>query len=133
MPEKERARLKEQYIKELRRRKEVLQTVKAARNKQAADQALLNMVEALESTGGTVDEFTERLDAETALTEARLEIALENQPESALGNQPESALGNQPPESEEPSIVPETSKQPSAPVTKTIGSALGGTRSDEDA
>lgn len=117
MPEKERERLKKQYIKELRRRKEILQTVKAARNKHAADRALLNMVETLENTGGTVDEFTERLDAETALNEARLEIALENQP----------------PESEEPSIVPESSKQPPAPVTKTIGSALGGTRSDEDA
>ena len=118
MPEKERERLKKQYIKELRKRKEFLQTVKAARNKRTADQALLNMVEALENTGGTVDEFTERLDAETALNEARLEIALENQ---------------QPPESEEPSIVPESSKRPSATVTKTIGSAPGGTRSDEDA
>lgn len=118
MPEKERERLKQQYIKELRRRKEVLQTVRAARNKRAADQALLNMVDALENTGGTVDEFTERLDAETALNEARLEIALENQ---------------EPPESEEPSIVPESSKQSPATVTKTIGSAPGGTRSDEPA
>ena len=65
-----------------------------------------------------MDEFTERLDAETALNEARLEIALENQ---------------QPPESEEPSAVPESSKHPPAPQSKTIGSALGGTRSDEDA
>ena len=118
MPEKERERLKKQYIRELRRRKEFLQTVRSARKEQAADQALLNMVEALEDTGGTVDEFTARLDAETALNEARLEIALENQ---------------QPPDSEEPSIVPEPSKQPPAPATKTIGSALGGTRSDEDA
>lgn len=117
MPEKERERLKKQYINELRRRKEVLQTVRATRNKQAADQALLNMVEALENTGSTVDEFTGHLDAETALNEARLEIALENQP----------------PESEEPSIVPESSKQSPPLVTKTIGSALGGTRSDEDA
>ncbi len=117
MPEKERERLKKQYVKELRRRKEILQTVRTARNKQSADQALLNMVEALENTGSTVDEFTERLDAETAMNEARLEIALENQP----------------PESEEPSTVPESSKQAPAPVTKTIGSALGSTRSDEDA
>lgn len=125
MPEKERERLKKQYIKELRRRKEILQTVRTARNKQASDRALLNMVETLEHAGGTVDEFTDRLDAETALAEARLEIALENQPEMALENQP--------PKSEEPSTVPEPSNQPSAPVTKTIGSALGGTRSDEDA
>ena len=117
MPEKERERLKKQYIKELRRRKEILQTVRTGRNKRAADQALLSMVEALENTGGTVDEFTGRLDAETALNEARLEIALENQP----------------PKSEEPSIAPESSKQPPTPVTKTIGSAQGGTRSDADA
>lgn len=117
MPEKERARLKEQYKKELRRRKQFLQTVKTARNQQAADQALLNMVGALENAGDTVDEFTARLDAETALNEARLEIALENQL----------------PDIEEPSVAPESSEQSPAPVTKTIGSASGPTRSDKDA
>ena len=80
MPEKERARLKEQYVKELRERKKIRRTLEAARRRQSTNRALNDMVDTLTSTSGTIDEFTTRLDAETALNEARLEIALEQEP-----------------------------------------------------
>ena len=79
MPEEERARLKEQYIKELRERKQIRRTIESAKKTQAINNALGAMVDTLASAGDTADEFTARLDAETALNEARLEVALEDE------------------------------------------------------
>lgn len=80
MSESDREHLKEQYIKEFRERKKFRQSVESAKKTQTINHALGNMVDILDSTGGTADEFTARLDAETALNEARLEIALESEP-----------------------------------------------------
>ncbi len=79
MPEEERARLKEQYIKEFRERKRIRRNLESAKKTKAINHALESMVDTLVSTENTTDEFTARLDAETALNEARFEIALENQ------------------------------------------------------
>jgi len=111
MPEKERARLKEQYSKELRERKQVLNSLDTLRKRQSVDQALESMVDTLENTTmESADHLTSKLDAETALNEARLEIALENQTQDPV----------------------ETSKisdpRSSTPTAKTIGPRL---RSDD--
>ncbi len=96
MPEQERARLKEQYIKEFRERRHIRRTLEAARRRKAANQALSDMVDALEDPADPTDEFTSRLDAETAMNEARLEIALENQiPEDLRQSDPESPAPSQ--------------------------------------
>lgn len=80
MPEKERARLKEQYIKELRERKQAQDSINTLRKRQGINQALNNMVETLENTtSDSADDIMHNLEAETALNEARLDIALENQ------------------------------------------------------
>ncbi len=109
MPEKERARLREQYVKELRERKHFLKSVNASRKRQTIDRALESMVDSLENvTDESTDHLTQKLNSETALSEARLEVALENQP-------PDEALRTSGAES-------------TAPTSKTIGPHL---RSDD--
>jgi len=116
MPEEERARLKKQYVEELRERKKMRQTFEAARKGQAIDRALGDMAETLANAGGTVDEFTARLNAETALNEARMEIALDH--ETPL---------------EDPAATDKDStKQPAPSPAKTIGRQLRSSTSDQD-
>ena len=116
MPEEERARLKEQYIKELRERKQIRRKIESAKKTQAINNALGAMVDTLVSAGDTADEFTARLDAETALNEARLEVALED--ELSKENKPAADLDAAP--------------QPPDPPTKTIGPRLKADTPDKD-
>ena len=119
MPEKERARLREQYVKEFRERRKIRRTLESARRRQSTDRALGNMVEILNSTRGTTDECTMRLDAETALNEARLEIALEKQ---------DAAPEEDPGRSDKKPAVPAEE-----PPVKTIGPQLRADIPDRDA
>ncbi|MCY3628995.1 MAG: hypothetical protein OXI05_08555 [Bacteroidota bacterium] len=116
MPEEERARLKEQYIKELRERKQIRRTIESAKKTQAINNALGAMADTLASAGDTADEFTARLDAETALNEARLEVALEDE----LSKEKTSAA--------DLDSAPQTSDPPS----KTIGPRLKADTPDKD-
>ncbi len=98
MPEQERARLKEQFIKEFRERKQIRRSLESAHQRQTVNQALADMVNTLEETVDPVDEYTARLDAETALNEARLEIALESQtPEDPNRPSKVSSVQDEPP------------------------------------
>lgn len=117
MPEEERARLKEQYIKELRERKQIRRTIESAKKTQSINNALGAMIDTLVSAGDTADEFTARLDAETALNEARLEVALNDElpPEKKSGDDSEAA--------------PQTPDLPA----KTIGPRLKADTPDKDA
>lgn len=117
MPEEERARLKEQYIKELRERKQIRRRIESAKKTQAINDALGAMVDTLASAGGTADEFTARLDAETALNEARLEVALEDE---------------LPPERKSATDL-DAAPQPPEPPAKTIGPVLKADIPDKDA
>ncbi len=117
MPEEKRARLKEQYIKELRERKKIRHTIESAKRTQAVNNALGAMVDTLASAGDTADEFTARLDAETALNEARLEVALEDE----LTTEKKSITDS------------DSAPQPSGPPIKTIGPRLKADIPDKDA
>lgn len=115
MPEKERARLKEQYVKELRERKQIRRTLEAAKQQQTVNHALGRMIDTLESTQQDPDEFSARLDAETALNEARLDIA----------------LSQESPTQEAKPVSDQSSDEPSqVPVSKTIGPKLQSDPSD---
>jgi len=112
MPEKERARLKEQYVKELRERKRAQRILDSSHNSYEVNKAMDNMAHMLDDvTDVSMDELTMRLDAETALNEARLEIALEHQTQ-----------GQHDPPPIEKSIP--ASSEPSSPPAKTIGPRL---------
>ena len=112
MPEKERARLKEQYVKELRERKRTQRTLESLLAHRSVNKALGNMADMLDDvTDGSMDEFTSRIDAETALNEARLEIALDHQME------------DQPSSSPVDTSTPMDSES-SSPPSKTIGPRL---------
>ncbi|MCY4000856.1 MAG: hypothetical protein OXF84_08650 [Bacteroidetes bacterium] len=113
MPEKERARLKEQYVKELRERKRVQQTLGSVHARRSVNQALGNMADMLDDlTDGSIDEITTRMDAETALNEARLEIALEEQHHQEQHSSPPIEKSTEPP------------SEPSRPPSKTFGPRL---------
>ena len=115
MPEKERARLKEQYVKELRERKQIQRTLEAAQQQQTVNRALGRMIDTLQHLQDDPDEFSARLEAETALNEARLDIAL----------------------NQESSTEPKTVSDPGSdeplrtPSTKTIGPTLQSDPSDD--
>lgn len=117
MPEEERARLKEKYLKELRERKKIRRRIASARKTQAVHRALGEMVDTLAGTTETEDAFISKLDAETALNEARLEIVLESEI----------------PEAETPVSDPKSSPQPPDPPEKTIGRLMKANPPDEDA
>ncbi len=117
MPEEERTRLKEKYLKELRERKQFRRRIASVRKTQAIHRALGEMVDTLADTTETGDAFTSKLDAETALNEARLEIALESET----------------PEAKVPVPDPKSPPQPPSPPVKTIGPRLKANPPDEDA
>ncbi len=117
MPEEERAHLKEKYLKELRERKQIRRRIASVRKTQAIQRALGEMVDTLASTTETGDAFTSKLDAETALNEARLEIALESET----------------PQAKTPVPDPKSPPQPSSPPAKTIGPRMKANPPDEDA
>ncbi|MCY4159161.1 MAG: hypothetical protein OXE92_08110 [Bacteroidetes bacterium] len=116
MPEKERARLKEKYIKEFRERKQIQHTLKAASKRQAVNRALGSMVDALEDAANPLDEFTARLNTETALNEARMDIALEQKAPTEKCAAP----------------VENSTQATASPPAKTIGRQLKSDASEKD-
>ena len=101
-------------MKELRERKRVQQTLGSVHARRSVNQALGNMADMLDDlTDGSIDEITTRMDAETALNEARLEIALEEQHHQEQHSSPPIEKSTEPP------------SEPSKPPSKTFGPRLG--------
>ena len=80
MTPEERKRFKEEEKAHLRKVKRLKRLARSARSSAGAAQALQDMVGTLDNLGISPDEMVDRLDRESALNEARFEIALENVP-----------------------------------------------------
>ena len=125
--EKERFKEKEKaHLRELIRLKRI---ARQARRTGAVGKALGEITGATERALTTQDEMASRLMQEAALSEARLEIALENAPESVAPSVDITATPR-PEEAGSPAAEDET---PPATKTKTIGPHLHSRTSDNDA
>ena len=77
--EEKRRQLKEQYKKDLKLRKEFLEKAKKLRNMSNVNKALTEMTDGLTDDS---DEWISKINQETALTEAKLEMALDEASET---------------------------------------------------
>lgn len=125
--EKERFKEKEKaHLRELIRLKRM---ARQARRTGAVGKALGEITGATERVLTTQDEMASRLMQEAALSEARMEIALENAPESVAPSMEVTATPRSE-EAESPAVEDEASP---ATKTKTIGPHLHSRTSDNDA
>ncbi len=125
MPAEERERLKEQEKAHLRELMRLKRMARRARHTREVGKALSEISGAMEEVLGTHSEMVTRITREAALSEARLDIALENVPETLTplreaGRSPQPKMPDLPAQSEAP------------PATKTIGPHLHTRNSEND-
>ena len=122
MTPEEREKFKEEEKAHLRKMRELRAAARRAQSMNATRSRVTGMVEGFQRVAGTHDEFMSKLDEETARAEARLEVALENQPPVESKQQDADALLAQlSAEVATEDAVPEPEEEPEA--KKTIGLA----------
>lgn len=77
---KHKAQIKEEYKRELQKRKEILEQAKRLRHSRNINQAIQGITGALNDD---TDEWIRKLDEESALTEAKLDLAIDSAASSA--------------------------------------------------